>query len=179
MERDRPPVNAIGRLVGIARRPKYRAPMELLERGTITEAAGLQGDYRGAKYPRRQVTVLAIEDWQAALVVLTERFAAAGAGPKPFDLDWTERRANLLVQGLLLPAGRGSLLRIADVRLEVTGETTPCARMDEVALGLRRALASGRFGGVTCRVLTGGDIALGDPVVVERALQNRLPLLPG
>ncbi len=153
--------------------------MELLERGSITQAAGLVGDYRGAKYPRRQITVLAVEDWSAALAVLAQRTLATDTQPAPFDLDWTERRANLLVKDLSLPAGRGSLLQIGAVLLEVTGETTPCARMDEVVLGLRRALASARYGGVTCRVVTGGDVALGDRAFVVLGLKNRAPRLPG
>jgi MOSC domain-containing protein YiiM len=153
--------------------------MELLDCGSITAAAGLEGDYRGAKYPRRQITVLAVEDWSAALAVLAQRTLAVDTQPVPTDLDWTERRANLLVKGLSLPGGRGSLLQIGAVLLEVTGETTPCARMDEVVSGLRRALASGRYGGVTCRVVTGGEVALGDRAFVVLGLKNRVPRLPG
>lgn len=172
---------SIGRLIGIARRARHRAPMERLDRGTITEVAGLEGDFRGRKYPRRQITVLAIEDWTAALAVLADRARASSADAEPerSDLEWTERRANLLVMGLPLPAGRGSLLQMGTVLLEVTGETTPCARMDEVSPGLRRALAFGRYGGVTCRVVTGGGIALGDRACVVLGLKEPVRRLPG
>ena len=170
-----------GQLIGIARREKHRAPMERLESGTISEAAGLEGDYRGRKYSRRQITVLAIEDWTAAIAALVDQAGGSieDSGPNLRDFDWTERRANLLVMGLLLPGGRGSLLQIGEVLLEVTGETTPCARMDEVSPGLRRALASGRRGGVTCRVITGGGVALGDPADVALSLQDPVRRLPG
>ena len=45
-------------------------------------------------------------------------------------------------------------------------QTYPCARMEEAQAGLLSALAKDWRGGVTCRVLEGGPIALGDPVEV-------------
>jgi MOSC domain-containing protein YiiM len=156
-----------GRLIGIARRAKTRAPMQEIEQGTISIAAGLEGDFKGAKYPNRQVTVLAREDWQAAL-------AALGAG----DLPWTARRANLLVADVALPRAAGAILRIGPLRLEVTAQTYPCARMEEVRAGLLKALAKAWRGGVTCRVLEGGAIAIGDPVEVlvrPPEAKSRLP----
>jgi MOSC domain-containing protein YiiM len=169
---------AVGRLIGIARRERHRAPMETLDRATVSVTAGIEGDSRGARYPRRQVTVLAVEDWADALSDLAAVAARAGAAT-PIGLHWTERRANLLVNGIVLPRGRGSLMRIGDVELEVTGETTPCARMDEAVAGLRRALAPHWRGGVTCRVLTGGPIALGDPAWVTSRIQAPVRRLPG
>jgi MOSC domain-containing protein YiiM len=145
---------ATGRLMGIARRPVRRAPMEEVAEAGVSVAAGLEGDCKGAKYPRRQITVLALEDWQAALAELGG------------DLAWTARRANLLVAGLVLPRGRGSILRIGPVHLEVLAQTFPCARMEEARAGLLKALAKNWRGGVTCRVMEGGRIALGQPVEV-------------
>ena len=49
--------------------------------------------------------------------------------------------------------------------LEVTYPTTPCARMDEARAGLR-ALHPEWRGGVTCKVLEGGRVAIGDNVTV-------------
>jgi MOSC domain-containing protein YiiM len=65
------------------------------------------------------------------------------------------------------------------VRLEVTAQTTPCARMDETWPGLRRALAPDWRGGVTARVITGGAIALGDPVRVVSEVAPPKVHLPG
>ena len=89
-------------------------------KGRITTEAGLEGDFKGGKYPFRQITVLAREDWEEALAEL-------GAP----DLPWTARRANLLVAGVALPRAKGGLVRIGPVLLEVTGQTYPCARMEE------------------------------------------------
>lgn len=157
-----------GCLIGIARRPASRAPMQETAEGAITLEAGLAGDFKGARYPQRQITVLAREAWEAALAEL-------GGGALP----WTARRANLLVEGLELPRGKGSRLSVGPALLEVTAETYPCARMEEARSGLLAALARDGRGGVTCRVIEGGRIAIGDPVAVVLAVPHRQPKLPG
>lgn len=145
-----------GRLAAIARRDRKRAPMETLDSARITDEAGVVGDFRG-RPGKRQVTVLASEDWQAACSEIGR------------TLPWTARRANLLIEGVGLPRHAGSRLVIGDVVLEVTGELDPCSRMDEASEGLREALVPDWRGGVTCRVLTGGDVGVGDVVRVEHA----------
>lgn len=145
-----------GRLIGIARRAKPRAAMETLERVAISTEAGVDGDCRG-KPGKRQVTILAIEDFTAAI---------AEIAPPPTDAPWTLRRANLLVEGLVLPRVAGARVTIGPVVLEVTGETDPCSRMDAQLPGLTRALTPDWRGGVTCRVIAGGTIGLGDGATV-------------
>jgi MOSC domain-containing protein YiiM len=163
-----------GTLIGIARRTARRAPLAKLETVTITVGIGLTGDTVGARHPQRLVTVIAQEDWQAAIAALNARDLICG-----IELDWTERRANLLVSGLRLPRAKGAVIRIGAVTLLVTGQTHPCARMDAVQPGLLKVLGSEWRGGVTCAVTVGGDIALGDHATVvssppeQRA--NRLP----
>ena len=136
--------------------------------GLITVDAGLEGDFKGAKYPRRQITVLSQEAWEAAWEELGHA-----------TLPWTARRANLLVTGVRLPRGAGGVLKVGAVHLEVTGQTYPCGRMEEVCPGLLSALAKDWRGGVTMRVLVGGAIAIGDPVEVLVDLPEIRPRLPG
>lgn len=142
--------------------------MQTCAAGRITIAAGLEGDFKGAKYPRRQITVLVREAWEAAL----------GEIGHP-ALDWTVRRANLLVEGVRLPRAAGGILRIGSVRLDVTAQTYPCQRMEEAASGLLPALAEDWRGGVTTRVLEGGTVALGDAVEVLVDPPEIRPRLPG
>ena len=81
---------------------------------------------KGIKYPRRGVTVLAREAWEAALAELGD------AG----DLDWTARRANLLVEGVGAAARVGR--RRAHRRRRDRGHRTrrtPCRRMEEAQPG--------------------------------------------
>ena len=156
-----------GRLTGIARRSARLQPMQELRSATITVTGGLEGDHKGARFPDRQVTVLAQEAWCDAV-------AQAGAA----ELAWTARRANLLVRGVHLPRAAGGVLRIGTVRLEVTGQTVPCRRMDDAVNGLRKALHPDWRGGVTCRVLEGGSVSLGDPVEVLVSPPQRVIRLP-
>jgi MOSC domain-containing protein YiiM len=146
--------------------------MRLVEQVTITAGAGLDGDHKGGKFPRRGVTMLAREAWAEAIAALGD---LAGEVPLP----WTTRRANLLVEGVALPRAAGALLRVGPVLLEVTAQTVPCARMDEAHPGLRKALSPDWRGGVTCRVLEGGLVAIGGEVAVLLSPPERRIRLPG
>ena len=161
-----------GRLIGIAVRDRPYVKMIELDRADISIEAGLAGDHKGAKFPKRQVTILAREAWDEACLELADL-----AGPVP--LPWTIRRANLLIEGLRLPRARGAILTVGAVRLEVTAQTYPCARMDLAHRGLLRALAPDWRGGVTCRVLTGGHVARGDPIAIVHAPIEHVARLPG
>lgn len=156
-----------GRLIGIAGREQSRAAMIEQQRGRITIAAGLEGDCKGSRFPLRQITLLDIAAWNEACAILG------------FDLPWTTRRANLLTQAVSLPRGLGSRLKVGQAELEVTGKTSPCLQMDLAFQGLRRALADDWRGGVTCKVIKGGAIAIGDPVEVLLHLPEKKVHLPG
>jgi len=143
----------MGRLAGIARRDKKRAPMETLETAEISEDTGVANDFRGKPGPR-QVTLLSAEVWESVCGRLGE------------ELPWTTRRANLLVDGLELPRQAGGIIEIGSARLQVTMETDPCSRMEEQCAGLKAALEPDWNGGVLCRVLRGGSISIGDNVAL-------------
>jgi MOSC domain-containing protein YiiM len=163
---------ALGRVIGIARRSARRAAMEEIAEGMITTDSGLEGDHKGAKFPHRAITVLSREAWDAALAEL-------GGAAGPVALPWTARRANILVEGIHLPRARGGRVRIGPALLEVTYPTQPCARMEEAHAGLLRALHPEWRGGITARVLEGGVVRLGDPVQVVLRPPERRIRLPG
>ena len=94
-------------------------------------------------------------------------------------MKWTLRRANLLIKELRLPRVSGAVLRIGAVRLEVTAQTYPCRRMTDVHPGLMKALAKDWRGGVSCRVITGGTVRIGDIAAVESSPDERPLRLPG
>jgi MOSC domain-containing protein YiiM len=144
-----------GRLIGIARRDRKRAPMEELDRVLVEDDAGLEGDYRG-RFPNRGVTVIAREAWEAALADLDDAN----------ELPWTLRRANLLVEQIELPREPGHLIQVGGALLRITGETDPCGRMEEQRKGLMAALTPDWRGGITCVVVQGGEVALGDQVKI-------------
>ncbi len=156
--------------------------MELIEAGAITLEAGLVGDHKGLKFIKRAVTVLALEDWRAALRALPDpeqldAFPVASAD----SLAWTVRRANLLVDGVDLPKAVGGRIAIgADAVLEVTYPCVPCRRMEEARPGLLKALSPDWRGGAVTRVVAAGEIRIGDTVRVlsrpaPRLRAGRLP----
>lgn len=154
-----------GRLGGIARHDKPHGPVETLGRISVTAAEGVHGDIRGAVAStkttrKRQVSLIEAESWAAALDDL-------GLAPEARP-PWQSRRANLLVEGLRLPREAGKVIAIgASLRIETTIETEPCERMDALLPGLKAALMPDWRGGVCGRVLTDGEIAVGDEVRIE------------
>lgn len=152
---------AEGRLIGIARHGRSRGPIETLDDVHVSIEAGVSGDFRGAVKPggrgKRQVTVMSRASWDAAMADLGRD-----------DLDWSVRRVNLLTDGIALPREPGAVVHLGpDVALQVTGECDPCSRMETIAPGLKAALTPEWRGGLLCRVIAGGDIALGDTVRIE------------
>lgn len=154
-----PHTEIVGQLRGIAIRPAKRTALITHSASVIHARAGVDGDF-ARKPGKRQITVLAEEAWRA----VCDELGAV--------LPWTTRRANLLVAGLPLRPLVGSRIVIGAVTLEVTGETDPCKRMDEQHAGLRKALTPAARGGVTCRVLAGGKIAVGDVVKWQPAMAD-------
>jgi len=142
-----------GKVLGIARRARSRAPMETIQQARVTVEAGVEGDSRGAPGDR-QVTVLTREGWKAACAELGR------------DVPWTTRRANILVDGLRVEGKLGRVIRIGTLELEITGETDPCSRMEQQVPGLRQALTPDWRGGVTCRVRREGTIRTGDSAIL-------------
>lgn len=140
-----------GRLKAIGRHAVRGGAMETVETAAVSVEEGVQGNVRTSR--RRKVSVLSAEAWEAACAELG------------VDLPWTLRRANLLVEGLDLPREPGARLRIGDVVLEVTQETDPCAVMDAQHPGLKAALTPDWRGGVSCRVVEGGQVTVGDAVL--------------
>lgn len=147
-------------LAGIARHAQARGPIEVLQRVGVSIDEGVEGSGRGkvpaGKPGKRQISLIEQESWDAAL------------GELGLDLPWHVRRANLLVTGLRLPREAGAIIAIGEsLRLMITCECDPCSRMDEIAPGLREALVPDWRGGVLARVMTGGEIALGDAIRIE------------
>lgn len=141
----------MGRLTGIARREKKRAPMETLPQAEISEQTGVAEDFRG-KPGKRSVTVISARAWREVCTELGQ------------EIPWTTRRANLLVDDIDLPKSEGAIIEIGHVRLEVTMEVDPCFRMDEQVKGLTEALKPDWRGGVGCIVRQGGSVSIGDAV---------------
>ncbi len=142
-----------GRIEGIGYKKEKRGRIFTVSEAFVGLQTGVATDVRGLP-GKRQVTVLSLEDFDEACQSLG------------VELPWTTRRSNLLVTGLRFAETKGNRLKIGDVLLEITGETDPCFRMDEQQEGLQEALRPHWRGGVTCRVLSEGQIAVGDEIIM-------------
>lgn len=139
----------MGSLLKIYLRP-VRGELREVSHAEAGAGNGLEGDH--AKGPKRQVTLLSREAWEAACAQISQ------------TLDPGVRRANLLVEGLELAKTTGKILTIGDVQIRLTGETKPCPQMEEAVPGLQEALVPDWRGGVFGEVLNDGTLTVGDAV---------------
>ena len=144
-----------GRLQWIGLRPARRAPVLASASAKLIAGHGVEGDhYDTQRNGPRQVTLIAAEDLAAT---------AAFLGLSEISPELLRR--NLVVRGINLLALKDRRFRIGAVLLEGSDECAPCSRMEQ-ALGPGGYNAVRGHGGITARVIEGGDIRIGD--MVER-----------
>ena len=144
-----------GKLEAIWIKRAHRGPMDPTTSATLIEGKGVQGNVDRSS--RRQVTIIEREVWDA-LMEETSAYAPPST-----------RRANLMISGVSLADTRKRVLRIGETRVEIAGETKPCERMEEAVPGLRAAMYPNWGGGAFAKVLSGGEIRVGDPVEFEES----------
>ncbi|MGL5096342.1 MAG: MOSC domain-containing protein [Planctomycetia bacterium] len=145
-----------GRLEGIGLSPAPRGPVVAVERAVVEVGTGLVGDHHASRRRQtpsnRQVTLIQAEH----LPVVAALLGLPAVEPHLL-------RRNLVVSGINLLALKDRTFRIGNVLLLGTGPCAPCSRMEET-FGPGGYNAVRGHGGVTARVLTGGEIRLGDAV---------------
>lgn len=144
-----------GTLTWIGLRPGRGEPMVACNSARVEPGLGLEGDrFRGRPQSKRQVTLIQAEHLPV-IGSLLHRDA-----PDPGLI-----RRNLVISGLNLLALKGRCFRVGEVVLEMTGLCHPCSKM-ETLFGPGGYNALRGHGGITARVLEGGQIHCGDPVSV-------------
>lgn len=143
----------MAKLIGIATHVASKGPITTHQSIKVSKESGLVNDYQGARRRSTQVTLLSLKSWQMACDVIEA------------DINWTERRANLLIDEIDFDESMiDRQIQIGEVLLEITRETDPCLRMDELQQGLKQALTPDWRGGARCKVLREGRINIGDRV---------------
>jgi MOSC domain-containing protein YiiM len=143
-----------GIVTWIGLRPHQRKPLLAVTRAELDETEGLIGDhYQSHTRQTRQLTVIQAEH------------IAAIAGYLGRDcIDPDRLRRNVVVSGINLQALKGRRFRIGSAICMATGECHPCSRMEEI-LGVGGYNAVRGHGGITARVVAGGEVSLGDAIV--------------
>lgn len=115
---------------------------------------GIPSDYRSGTNPRRQITMIEEEALDEAAKILGR--------PVP---DGASRR-QVVTRGLDLNTLIGHKIKIGDIVLAIERYCAPCGRMnEELGPGGRDAL---RWkAGVTCRVVSGGVLKVGESVTLH------------
>lgn len=135
-------------------RPARLAPMRAPAVIALAPGQGVEGDhYRSATQGARQVTVIAAEHLAAIGGFL-------GRDSAPPEL----LRRNVVVRGINLLALKARRFRLGGALLECSGECHPCSKMERL-LGVGGYNAVRGHGGITARVLEGGEVRLGDWLV--------------
>lgn len=149
-----------GKLEAVYLRPARGVTSRQMQQATLAVGRGVKGDRTADKAndSKRQVTL-----------IQAEHIAVIAALMGKIHIDPAILRRNLVVSGINLLAAKSLFkdqvmqLTIGDVILEVTGSCEPCSKM-EIALGKGAYNAMRGHGGVTARIITGGEIVLGMPI---------------
>jgi MOSC domain-containing protein YiiM len=143
----------IGRVDWIGIRPERKAPMIELEVVQAIAGKGLSGDRYKSNNGKRQVTLIQGEHLLAIASLLGKSFVT------PELL-----RRNLVISGINLLALKDKSFRIGNCVLEYTGLCHPCSAM-ETTFGPGGYNAVRGHGGITARIIAGGEIKLQDAVL--------------
>ncbi len=143
-----------GSVQWIGIRPQRRMPLEVVSAVRLDPRQGVEGDhYTNITNRTRQVTLIA-----------AEQLAAIAAYLGIDRIEPQQLRRNLVVAGCNLHGLKGAMLRVGPALLDVTGDCHPCSRM-EAEFGPGGYNAVRGHGGVTARIIEGGEIRIGDPVL--------------
>ena len=165
----------LGKLEAIYLRPARGVACNQVTRAAALSGLGLQGDRSvvgGKKDGKRQVTLI-----QAEHIVVLEKLLN-------MPIDAAKLRRNLVVSGLNLLAAKSLFkdqimhLSIGNIVLEITGPCEPCSKMEAV-LGKGAYNAMRGHGGVTAKVVVGGEFKVGDWVSCQVSSIEQKPLVAG
>ncbi len=151
-----------GVLEWIGVRPERRGNLLEMQRVVAIAGAGLEGDHRTEKAngSARQVTIISREFIAQIMHYSTKQHIHPGL-----------LRRNLVISGINLNALRHQRFEIGDALFEAGALCHPCSRM-ETALGKGGVAAMIGHGGLCCKILRSGSIALGNTVEVRPEGEN-------
>jgi MOSC domain-containing protein YiiM len=149
-----------GRLLSIHIAGEASAPMQTLATARLVEGFGIEGDryatgrgtYSNKPHQDRQCTLIEVETLEAL------------ARDHGLPLAPEESRRNLTVRGVPLNHLVGREFRVGEVVLFGGRLNVPCQYLDDL-LGRKLFKALMNRSGLNCRIVRGGTIRPGDPIL--------------
>ena len=142
-----------GKVEWIGIRPKRMLEMRSVNEVQANPNTGLEGDhFKKLSTGKRQVTLIQ----QEHLDVVARILGKSEITPELL-------RRNIVVSGINLLALKHHQFQVGEVLLETTGICAPCSRMEE-NLGAGGYNSMRGHGGITAKIIQGGQIEIGDVV---------------
>ncbi len=142
-----------GKVTWIGLRKTRKLPLQTVEKVNAVAGKGLESDHYHADNGNRQVTL-----------IQKEHLEAVGSFLGRTEIDPSLVRRNIVVSGINLNVLKDRDFRLGEAVLKYTGECHPCSRMEE-NLGVGGYNAMRGHGGITARVIEGGEIRINDVLV--------------
>lgn len=142
----------VGKVEWVSVRPKAKDEVKELQEVEAVVGKGLVGDHYRGSSGKREVTLIQAEHLAGVAYMLKTEL-----------IDPALTRRNIMVSGINLLAFEDQQFQIGEAVFEMTGPCEPCNRMEE-NLGEGGYNAMRGHGGITCRIVKGGKIRVGDEV---------------
>ncbi|MFN8664490.1 MAG: MOSC domain-containing protein [Thermomicrobiales bacterium] len=151
-------------------------PMQALQIATAFAGQGLEGDrYRNGVGFYSDVPT---DPGARELTLIAEEALAAVTAETGIQIPLHEHRRNITTRGIDVDALLGQQFRIGDVVCEGVRACPPCNHLDELTgKPLLKPLA--RRGGLRARIVTGGDVRVGDRIEPLAAPAGAAPVREG
>jgi len=139
-----------GRVEWIGLRPARGAGILVVASVRLDPKEGVVGDRYAGRSGERHVTLIQREN----LMAIAAHLGLDAVSPE-------QLRRNIVISGLNLLALKGRTFRLGTALVEMTGECHPCSRMEDI-FGPGGYNAVRGHGGITARVLSGGEVRIHD-----------------
>jgi MOSC domain-containing protein YiiM len=163
-----------GSVVSVSLNAEPGLPKQVVDSIRLVEDFGVSGDYHAGRFVRHRC--LAEKDPTAPnlrQVLLVDTSIIAELAQKDIQIDPGMLGENILVGGIMvMTLAIGTHIKIGETLLEVTEIRNPCYQLNEMHPHLLKAVVSKVHGqvrrnaGMMARILEGGWVRPGDPVVV-------------
>lgn len=164
-----------GSVVAVCRKAEPGVPKYPVEAVELVEDFGIPGDYHAGKFVRhRYLARLDPTKPNHRHVLITDTTIFADVARRGIDLEPGMMAENIVVDGVSVMAlPLGTQIEIGGALVELTEKRDPCGQLNASHPRLFEVVSTGEDGqvcwnaGMFARILRGGWVRPGDPVVVQ------------